>query len=94
MPKSYLMSRKWALTDRFAITDESGMPQFEVQGRFAFSKRLSIRDSAGAEVAVISRPGLLTHYENLVGSQLATVRADCHPGSSSASAAIPTGSRK
>jgi uncharacterized protein YxjI len=74
MPKSYLMSRKWALTDRFAITDESGMPQFEVQGRFAFSKRLSIRDSAGAEVAVISRPGLLTRYEILVGSQLATVR--------------------
>jgi uncharacterized protein YxjI len=74
MPKSYLMSRKWALTDRFAITDESGMPQFEVQGRFAFSKRLSIRDSAGAEVALISRPGLLTRYEILVGSQLATVR--------------------
>ena len=37
-------------------------------------RRLSIRDSAGAEVAVISRPGLLTRYEILVGSQLATVR--------------------
>jgi len=38
MGKSYLMSRKWALTDRFAITDESATPEFEVQGRFALSK--------------------------------------------------------
>src|SRR5258708_24960916 len=74
MGKSYLMSRRWALTDRFAITDENGTPQFEVQGRFALSKQLSVRDSAGAEVAVISRRGLSPRFEILAGGQLATVR--------------------
>lgn len=65
MGKSYLMSRKWALTDRFTITDSTGIPQFEVQGRFALSKKLSARDTAGAEVAVISCRGLSTRYEIL-----------------------------
>jgi uncharacterized protein YxjI len=74
MGKSYLMSRKWALTDRFAITDESGTPEFEVQGRFALSKHLTVRDRAGAEVAVISRRGLSPRYEILAGGQLATLR--------------------
>lgn len=74
MAKSYLMSRKWALTDRFAITDEAGTPQFEVQGRFAFSKKLSIRDAVGAEVAVITGHALSTRYEILVGGQSTTVR--------------------
>src|ERR1022692_1810351 len=51
----YLMSRKWSLADRFTIADGAGAPQFEVQGRFGFTKRLSFRDASGAEVAVIAR---------------------------------------
>jgi uncharacterized protein YxjI len=74
MGKSYLMSRKWAVTDRFAITDSAGIPQFEVQGRFVFTKRLSILDPTGAEVAVISRRGLSTRYEIAAGGQIASVR--------------------
>ena len=74
MGKSYLMSRKWALTDRFAITDSDGLPQFEVQGRFAFTKKLSILDPTGTEVAVISRHGLSARYEIVAGGQIASVR--------------------
>jgi uncharacterized protein YxjI len=73
MAKSYLMSRKWALADRFAITDETGMPQFEVQGRFAFAKKLSIRDAVGMEVAVITRQAFSRTYEILIGGQRASV---------------------
>jgi uncharacterized protein YxjI len=74
MGKSYLMSRKWALTDRFAITDSEGIPQFEVRGRFAFTKKLSILDPTGAEVAVISRRALSARYEIAAGGQIASVR--------------------
>lgn len=38
------------------------------------SKELSVRDGAGAEVAVISRRGLSARYEILAGGQLTTVR--------------------
>jgi uncharacterized protein YxjI len=68
------MSRKWSLTDRFAIADESGTPRFEVQGKAAFSKKLSVRDRAGAEVAVISGRRFSRRYEILVSGQLTTVR--------------------
>jgi uncharacterized protein YxjI len=71
---SYLIARKWALADRFAITDESGMPRFEVQGRLALSRQLSIRDAAGAEVAVISRRGWAPRYEIVAGGITTTVR--------------------
>jgi uncharacterized protein YxjI len=73
MAKSYLMSRKWALTDRFAITDDAGRPQYEVQGRFAFSKKLSIRDAAGAEVAVITRQAFSRTYQIMAVGQVASV---------------------
>jgi uncharacterized protein YxjI len=73
MATSYLMSRKWALTDRFAITDDAGTPQFEVQGRFAFSKKLSINDAAGAQVAVISRAAFSRSYQIAAGGQTAAV---------------------
>jgi uncharacterized protein YxjI len=74
MDTKYLISRKWALTDRFAITDDSGTEQFEVQGRLAFSKRLSIRDTAGAEVAVISQRAFSMRYEITARGELTTVR--------------------
>jgi uncharacterized protein YxjI len=73
MATSYLMSRKWALTDRFAITDDAGTPHFEVQGRFALTKKLSISDAAGAEVAVITRQPFARTYQILVGGQSVTV---------------------
>jgi uncharacterized protein YxjI len=71
---NYLIARKWALADRFAITDESGVSQFEVQGRFASSRQLTLRDAAGAEVAVISRRGWAQRYEISAGGQATTVR--------------------
>ena len=73
--EQYLMARKWALTDRFTITDTVGMPRFEVRGRFAFTKKLTIRDAAGVDSAVISRTGFRARYEILSGGQLTTMRA-------------------
>jgi uncharacterized protein YxjI len=75
MTANYLISRKWSLANRFAITDETGMEQFAVEGRLGFSRRLSIRGTAGDEVAVITRRGFAGRYEILVGGQLTTVRA-------------------
>jgi uncharacterized protein YxjI len=74
MAANYLISRKWSLVDRFAITDADGVEQFAVEGRLAFTRRLSVRDIAGAEVAVITRRGLGHKYEILAGGQLTTVR--------------------
>jgi uncharacterized protein YxjI len=74
MSSNYLISRKWALTSRFSITNETGTPQFEVHGRLAFSGKLSVFDLAGAEVAVISRRGLAMRYQILTGGQEITVR--------------------
>lgn len=74
MPGVYLMSRKWSLSDRFTIADGAGAPQFEVQGRFGFTKRLSFRDTSGAEVAVISQHAFSSRYEIQAGGGIATVR--------------------
>src|SRR5215469_17613334 len=74
MAANYLISRKWSLGNRSTITDGAGVEQFSVEGPLAFSRRLAIRDSTGAEVAVITRRGFVTRYEILVGGQLTTVR--------------------
>lgn len=74
MAANYLISRKWSLVDRFAITDANGVEQYAVEGRFAFTRRLSVRDTTGAEVAVITRRGLGHKYEILAGGHLTTVR--------------------
>ncbi len=74
MAANYLISRKWSLANRFAITDSTGTEHFSVEGRLAFSRRLSVRDTTGAEVAVITRRGLSNRYEILAGGQLTTVR--------------------
>jgi uncharacterized protein YxjI len=74
MGSQYLISRRWALTSRFAITDDTGTPQFEVQGRFALTTKLSICDIGGAEVAVVSRRGLGMRYQILADGQETTVR--------------------
>jgi uncharacterized protein YxjI len=74
MNSAYLISRKWALTSRFVIADDTGAAQFEVQGRFALSRKLTVSDMTGTEVAVISRRGLAMRYEIMAGGQLTTVR--------------------
>jgi uncharacterized protein YxjI len=67
------MSRRLSLTDRFAITDDAGTPQFEVHGRFGHAKKLSVCDTGGAEVAVISRRGRTKRYLILADGQETTV---------------------
>jgi uncharacterized protein YxjI len=74
MAANYLISRKWSLADRFAITDVNGAEQFAVEGRFSFTRRLSVRDTTGAEVAVITQRGLGARYEILANGQPTTVR--------------------
>jgi uncharacterized protein YxjI len=73
MPRNYLISRQLSVADRFSITDETGAPQFTVQGRFAFSPRLSI-DPMGTEVATIRRPAFSRRYEVVADGHPATVR--------------------
>jgi uncharacterized protein YxjI len=74
MPRSYLMSRKWSMTNRFTITEETGAPQFEVQGKSAFSSRLSITDSSGALAAAITGRAFSSRYEIQAGGLTTVVR--------------------
>lgn len=57
------MSRKWSMTERFTIMDDTGAPQFEVQGRFGFTPKMSFRDNLGAEVAVVSQRAFSSKFE-------------------------------
>jgi hypothetical protein len=57
-----------------AVTDDSGAQRFEVHGSGRLSRKLSIRGTAGPEVAVISRPGFSRHYELLADGQRITMR--------------------
>ena len=75
MGSTYLISRRWAFTSRFVITDESGGPQFEVRGRFALGAGLSVCDVTGTEVAVIARRGMGRRYQILAGGQETAVSA-------------------
>ena len=70
----YLISRRWANASRFAITDDTGTAQFEVKGRFALTRKLSVCDTGGAEVAVILRRGLGMGYQILADGRETTVR--------------------
>jgi uncharacterized protein YxjI len=74
MSSQYLLSRKWSLTSRFTITDAFGVPRFEVQGKSMLSRKLSLYDTMGTEIAVISRQGLAQRYQILAGGQATTVR--------------------
>ncbi len=74
MAANYQISRKWSLANRFTITDGTGAEQFSVEGPLAFSRRLAIRDSTGAEVAVITRRGFVARYEILARGQLTIAR--------------------
>lgn len=74
MGSQYLISRKWALTGRFAITDEGGTPYFDARKKSSLARKLTVRDTEGTEVAVISRQGLTRRYRILAGGQETTVR--------------------
>jgi hypothetical protein len=50
------------------------MPQFEAEYSGRLSSKVSIRDTAGAEVAVISHGGFSRRYELLTDGQQITVR--------------------
>jgi len=74
MSASYLLSRKWSLSNRSEITDAAGLKRFEVQSASAFSRKLAICDPGGAEVALLTRRRLPLHYEIQVAGQLTTVQ--------------------
>jgi uncharacterized protein YxjI len=62
------------MTNRFTITDETGAPQFEVQGRSAFSSQLSITDSSGALAASITGHAFSSRYEIQAGGLTTVLR--------------------
>lgn len=74
MGSQYLISRRWSLTNRFTITDGSGAPRFEVQGKFGLGRKLSVFDTVGSEVAVISLEGLRLRCRIRAAGQETTVR--------------------
>jgi uncharacterized protein YxjI len=73
MGAQYLIARKWARTDRSAITDPAGQAQFEILGKFRRNRGLTIADAAGIQVAAISRSGFRARYAITAGSVQATV---------------------
>lgn len=67
----YVMSSKWALTERFSITDQAGAPAFDVHGNFGLVKQISFRDQVGQEVALLKKHLMTNRYEITVGGQRA-----------------------
>jgi uncharacterized protein YxjI len=65
----YFMSSKWALTERFSITDDAGTPAFEVHGNFGLVKQVSFQDPSGRELAVLQKHLMTNKYEILLGGQ-------------------------
>lgn len=73
MGSQYLVTRRWSLGGRFTVEDPAGTPRFEVSGRSAFGRRLSVLDTEGTELAVISRRAFGRRYQVLAGGQETTV---------------------
>jgi uncharacterized protein YxjI len=65
----YLMSSKWALTERFEITDQMGTPVFEVHGNFGLHKEVIFRTPSGQELAKLKKHVMTNKYEVIVGGQ-------------------------
>jgi uncharacterized protein YxjI len=63
------MSSKWALTERFSITDQAGTPAFEVHGNFGLVKQISFRDATGQELAVLKKHLMTNRYEVIVAGE-------------------------
>jgi uncharacterized protein YxjI len=70
----YLISRQWALTSKFEITDEAGVPRYEVQSEFSLTRKMVIRDESGRDRALIARHGLGARHEITADGKLTTVR--------------------
>jgi len=66
---NYLISSKWSLGEHFVITDDSGMPRFDVRGNLGFSRSLSLCDVSGAELATIRKLMMSTEHEIMLGGQ-------------------------
>ncbi len=63
----YVAASKWSLLPQFTITDQVGVPVFEVRHSPGLRRQLSVRDQAGREVAVIRKRGMGSRYEILLG---------------------------
>ena len=63
----YVMSSRWSLLERFDITDQAGMPQFEARGHLG--SRITLHDPAGQEVADIRKHLVTDTHEVYVGGQ-------------------------
>lgn len=60
----------WSFGDNFSITDQTGNPQYSVQGKvFSWGDDLSVKDNSGSEVARIRQKmlSLKPTYEILIG---------------------------
>jgi uncharacterized protein YxjI len=71
---TYLISRQWALTSKFEITDCAGVPRYEVQNDFSLTRKLVIRDESGRERALIARRGMGARHQITADGKLTTVR--------------------
>jgi len=65
----YFMSSKWALTERFEITDQMGTPVLEVHGNFGLHKEVTFKDQSGHELAKLKKHMMTNKYEVIVGGQ-------------------------
>jgi len=63
------MSSKWALHEKFDITDMSGTRQFEAHGHFG--SKITLKDGSGHEVAEIRKHLLTDTHEIHMGGQRA-----------------------
>ncbi len=75
MSTTFVIKPSQRYSRTLSITDDSGMQRFEVDysSKWRPYKRISIRDTAGTQVAFISR-GARIHYELLAGGQRITMR--------------------
>ena len=64
-----MISSRWALTERFTITDQMGAPVFDVHGHFGLHKEVSFRDQSGQVLAVLKKHLMNNRYEVLVGGK-------------------------
>jgi uncharacterized protein YxjI len=60
------MSSKWALTEKFTITDQAGQPVLEVRGNFGLVKHIGFHDASGRQLAELKKHLMTNKYEVLV----------------------------
>ena len=65
----YTMSSKWALLERFEITDADGTPYLEARGHLR--AKITLHDTSGREVADIRKHMLSDAHEVYLGGQRA-----------------------